>query len=241
MPRSFSQLCASVTATLANGKPNTEHIIDSTLSILRELAEQNLPLEELNGLILWRRPSEPSFCGLFNPATIGLDGAHEKILFKPGLRLFNPDNPKQIQGLQKTLEEQCLIEEGSSSLTQTRYLLEAFSAWRLFARQSMSPSERRFFKKGIRNSGYSWRNVMCAIRTIGKYFEANQLGAMVCPNITRTLNIIHILNPDASIRVGGQILPTGLLKLNISFENILAEAHKIWLRKYSLFETVNSL
>ena len=241
MPRSFSQLCASVTATLANGKPNTEHIIDSTLSILRELAEQNLPLEELNGLFLWRRPSEPSFCGIFNPATIGLDGAHEKILFKPGLRLFNPDNPKQIQGLQKTLEEQCLIEEGSSSLTQTRYLLEALSAGRLFARHSMSPSERRFFKKGIRNSGYSWRNVMCAIRTIGKYFEANQLGAMVCPNITRTLNIIHILNPDASIRVGGQILPTGLLKLNISFENILAEAHKIWLRKYSLFETVNSL
>jgi len=58
---------------------------------------------------------------------------------------------------------------------------------------------------------------------------------------SRTLNIIHIPNPDASIRVGGQIIPTGLLKLNISFENILAEAHKIWLRKYSLFETVNSL
>ena len=93
MPRSFSQLCTSVTATLANRKPNTEHIIDSTLSILGERAEQNLPLEELNGLFLWR-PSESSFCGLFNPATIGLDGVYEKILFKLGLWLFNPDNLK---------------------------------------------------------------------------------------------------------------------------------------------------
>lgn len=214
---SFLHFCSLVTTSLgaqlskaANDQSKKASIIKANHRILERLVKQNLPLQELNDLMVWRVSDESPLCGLFDPNLVAPNYRVARASFNPGFRLFHYEIKEHQKQLQADLNQNPTL-GGPFSPSQISFIIGA-----LLSKRTFDPDFTTMVNM-VNQNGFTPAQLETTIRKTEKFFRKNQFGALPYHGNNTTPAMIYLVNRDACGQELSKLarLPSGLFLTRI--------------------------